>query len=145
MCCFRSTKSEATRAEPPTRLHGAADPCQPERAADSRARLPEFPVALHGSLLDENKIEQYQERTRKQAKSLEVWGFVFNQLNTYLGSDGKLLSLHSASQVSKVVFQCLSHLQKILTFLSFVLSPQCTEPCNFFFGVDRLYITLYFC
>ena len=141
MCCFRSTKNEATRAEPPTRLHRAADPRQPERAADSQARLPEFPVALRGSFLDENKIEQYQERTRKQAKSLGVWGCVFIQLNIYFGSDGKQLSPHSASQVSKVVLQCL---QKILTFLSFVLPPQCIEPYSFFFGVDKLHITPYF-
>lgn len=85
-------------------LHRAADPWQPERSADSEERFPEFVVALHGSLLNENKTVQYQDRIHKQAKSLGLWGFVFNQPNIYFGSDGKQLYPLSASQVSKMVF-----------------------------------------
>lgn len=110
-------------------------PCQPEKAADSQARLPAFPIALHGSLLDEYKIEQHKDRTCKQARSLGVWGFVFNQLNIYSGSDSKLLSPHSAAQVSKVVFQCLPHLQKILNLLPFVTSTMYRTIQLFSFGV----------
>jgi len=142
VCSFRSTNSQATREEPSTQLHGVAHPWQSERAADCQARLPEFPVALYRSLLDENKIEQYQGRTRKQAKSLGAWGFVFNQLNTYFTSDGKQLSHHSASQVSRVVFQCLHTCRR-----SLFSSRLCYlyNVLRFFFGVDKLYITLYFC
>lgn len=139
MCCFRSAEREGTRAEPPTRPQGAADPRQPKRAAASQESLLEFPVAFHRSLLDENKIEQYQERTCKQDKSVGVWAFVFNQLNTYFGSDGKQFSPGFQGGLPAPVTPAEDPHLPIT-----VLSPQRTEPYSFFFGLDKLYITLYF-